>query len=142
MRYALKLVDEFRAKLLAGMRGCRASGLIARANFSCCGSCGHYELSEALAGKPKKTGYAFWHHQSEEGIPEGEVCIYFGNGTNDDAEVAKVGAIVAREMRIAGIFVRWDGTANHAVECWIGEQAFDEERKRIAKLKKEMAAAK
>ena len=37
----------------------------ARVNFSCCGSCGHYELANPDSGKPKPN-YAFFHEQEND----------------------------------------------------------------------------
>lgn len=120
MQYSItdEEVSSFRAKLSIGLANCRKAGLLARANFSCCGTCGHYELSEKLGEKDAKThGYAFWHGQSEEGIEDGSVCIYFGGRETVKAQIA-AGQIVADSMRSAGLLVFWPGDAGHAVQCY------------------------
>jgi len=106
---------KFKTKLTAAFKLMRKEGLIARQNFSCCGSCGSVEMSTALATKKneEKIGYCFYHRQDADALYRGSVYLAFGacdeDAVGDDADV-KVGAIVALACLKADLKVTWNGS--------------------------------
>jgi hypothetical protein len=54
-----------RQRLQAAFRRLRREGYAARMNFSCCGTCGSYELSQEVT-KRRLAGYVFWHRQAND----------------------------------------------------------------------------
>jgi len=95
--------------------------ILARANFSCCQSCGGYELA-TLASEQNKAGWIFWHQQSEDGLRKtGNVHLYFAGADECDkppknAKSSREVAIIAyREFLRAGIDVEWSGEESNAI---------------------------
>ena len=95
--------------------GLEADGIVARHDFSCCGSCGAAEILDvmenvAAGGRPVR-GYTFYHAQDTEGAVDG-YGLYLNYGTADDDEAAAVA--VARDVVAAlehqGLAPRWDGS--------------------------------
>ena len=89
----------------------RTTGLVCRSNFTCCGTCGAYEITE-MAGKRDNTrGYAFWHRQDETGLRAGgDLYLRFGAfdwSSKTSEEVAQ--QIVDELRREPSIQVEWNG---------------------------------
>lgn len=107
----------------------RRRGFIARANFSCCGGCGHAELSQVVAEK-EKVGHVFWHCQDEDRLRdaergreswEKEAGLHLRFDANEGLRAitaAEAGEAVAQEAMLAGLEVDWNGDPNIAV--WVG----------------------
>lgn len=95
--------------------------ILARANFSCCQSCGGYELA-TIAEEQNKAGWVFWHQQSEDGLRRtGNVHVYFAGADECDKppknakssnEIAK---IAYREFLRVGLDVEWSGEESNAI---------------------------
>ncbi|CAL1692936.1 hypothetical protein MMB232_03119 [Brevundimonas subvibrioides] len=89
-------------RLDAAFAALEADGVIARQNFSCCGSCGSHEIWDEIdqardAGRPAH-GYAFYHMQDTDAAVEGH-GLYLGYGAEDGhpgGAVAVGHAIVSR----------------------------------------------
>jgi hypothetical protein len=54
-------MKSHRRQVLDAFKTIRSADVRARANFMCCQTCGHGELSRAYPDKP----YVFWHRQDE-----------------------------------------------------------------------------
>lgn len=92
----------------AAFKTTRGTGVIARMSFSCCQSCGGFELSQKYPGKP----YVFYHRQSADAWKrpindKNRLHVYFN----------KLSAARALEaaLKLEGIAVDWDGTDQKAV---------------------------
>lgn len=60
----------------------RAAGVDARENFSCCGSCGHYELNSQPRESAPAPGYVFFNEQTTENLVD-RGSVWFGYGSLD-----------------------------------------------------------
>jgi hypothetical protein len=90
-------------------------GIIARQNFSCCGTCGSSEIWDEIKaleeGGGKAYGYAFYHVQDTERAVEGD-GVYLNYGACEEGEepaIATARAIVA-ELERHGLTTNWNGT--------------------------------
>lgn len=59
-------------------------GVVARENFTCCGTCGAAEIDDERDDSRTWRGYVFYHQQDAEAIPEGR-STYVGYGVFLDA---------------------------------------------------------
>jgi hypothetical protein len=121
---------ELKEKLKAAFKELRGNGFLARCNFSCCQTCGSYDLSEKakeIAEKKniRKRGYAFWHKQDEDRLWEhGSVHIAFSTFTKEDEGFNSdlSDADVAKEIILAlvkqGIRCEWNGDINCRIEAF------------------------
>ncbi len=113
-------------KLNHAFRQMRHAGLVARQNFSCCGSCGGYELTEAIVAMPVKKrakvkGVCFYHRQDAERLNRGE-DLYLGYGPVSSTELGQigleavqVGRLVVRCLELAGLAYEWNGEASQRI---------------------------
>lgn len=89
-------------------------GLICRQHFTCCATCGSFEMQDelaaALAGGRGVRGYAFYHAQDTESAVDG-YGLYLSYGAVAPGEAAALG--VADEIIVAlqqaGLQTRWNG---------------------------------
>ncbi len=107
-------------RLDAAFAALEADGVIARQNFSCCGTCGSTEIWDEIqaaqdAGLPAR-GYAFFHVQDTERAVEGE-GVYLGYGACDDGEAAalEIGRDIVAELESHGLRTNWDGSWDHRI---------------------------
>lgn len=102
-------------KLDQAFENLEASGVIARQNFTCCGTCGvaeiEDEIQQALSAGRKATGYAFYHAQDTESAAEGH-GVHLNYGSVEDSEQAAlaVGHSIMDALRACGLSPAWDGT--------------------------------
>ncbi|MEH6698729.1 MAG: hypothetical protein V7672_08520 [Brevundimonas sp.] len=101
-------------RLDAAFAALEASGVIARQNFTCCGTCGAYEIGGELEdarsqGRPAR-GYAFYHQQDTERGIEGE-GLYLNYGACEEGEDAAVaiGHEIVAALKAKGLSPDWDG---------------------------------
>jgi len=104
----------------------RKAGLVARQNFSCCGSCAGYELTTDIVAMPDKKrakvkGVCFYHQQDADRLRAGR-DLYLGYGPVDSKEhgqigleTVQVGALVVKCLAEAGLAYEWDGTASQRI---------------------------
>jgi hypothetical protein len=93
----------------------QASGIVARQNFWCCGTCGLAaigdEIEQARVSGLDVRGYTFYHEQDTEAAIDGR-GIYLYYGSVDDGERHALG--IAREIQEIlhrhGLATEWDGT--------------------------------
>ena len=96
-----------------------AEGVVARQNFTCCSTCGHYEIGDEIAGAEDEgrevAGYAFYHMQDTQRAAEGG-GIYVRYGSNEGGpEPAAVGRRIVAAVEAAGLKAEWDGSPNTCV---------------------------
>jgi hypothetical protein len=114
------------AELFDSLRKCELFGkkLTARMNFSCCSSCGGYELASEL---PPKSPVVFYHHQDDESFEDGvltrPLMLRFGATHKNGSDVvvtpnedAAVGHLVAAVAMAQGLSVSWGGNPHKCVE--------------------------
>ena len=54
-------------------------GILGRSNFTCCGTCGNYEIVDERDSSRTWYGYVFYHQQDAEAIPQGR-GVFLGYG--------------------------------------------------------------
>lgn len=92
-----------------------ADGVIARQNFTCCGTCGVAEIGDEIdavleAGQPAR-GYTFYHMQDTERAAEGE-GLYLNYGACEEGEAAALAIAqdIVTQLTAHGLSVEWDGS--------------------------------
>lgn len=117
-----------REKLTEAFKLLRKEGLIAKQNFSCCGSCGTYEIGEQAKIKAKKVGkfpkgYVMYNRQSTEGIETfGSVNLSYGAfySRNDIRRKEcftdlEIGRLIEAKMKEVGLKTEWNGDVHKCV---------------------------
>ncbi len=94
----------------------RRRGVYARANFLCCGGCGHCKASET-ALEHGLVGYVFWHKQDEARFTDGRAGVHIKFGAVSDVTTSEIGEMLAEEAVHAGLNVSWNGDPTTCV--WI-----------------------
>ncbi len=109
------------------------TGIVARQNFSDCGTCGVAEIADEMeeahkAGK-RVRGYVFFHEQDTESAIDG--AFYLSYGARDAGERAQlaIGREVATALGKAGLTVEWNGKLDER----IGVGSFDWKKRRFSK---------
>lgn len=109
-----RLTDAF-AELEVG-------GIIARMNYACCGTCGHYEIATierpAWSGATPATGYVFFHQQAGERIADGDVYLGHAAFTDGLDEAAATAVELGNGRRIVEVL-----TAHGLSASWTGSMA-------------------
>jgi hypothetical protein len=100
-----ELLDSER--LLAAFRDLDLDGVVARADFTCCQSCGMTEIADEAPAP--SGGYVFCHRQDVDAAARGE-GLFLSYGTlADDVDAAEIGRRVVKALRSRGLTVDWDG---------------------------------
>lgn len=95
------------------------TGIVMRADYMCCQSCGH----AGLAGEKQ---YAFYHAQDTESAGRtGQLYVAFGCEDEDDDSIRATGEAVASALREVGCEVEWDGTPNRRIVVSVNPVSFD-----------------
>ncbi len=103
-------------RLHATMQQLENNGVVAREDFTCCGTCGTaeigYEIETYNEGDKTATGYTFFHQQDTESAVGG-YGLYLNYGTADkdgtDDDSIKIGHEIAKTFKDNGFEVDWDG---------------------------------
>jgi hypothetical protein len=95
-------------------------GIVARQNFTCCSTCGHYEIGDEIKQAKKKrrpvSGYAFYHMQDTESAVEGGgIYIKYDTLANDEEKKKAVGRKIVEALEEAELETEWDGDPNTAI---------------------------
>lgn len=122
-------VAEGKKKLTKAFKNMRKHGLIARMNFSCCQSCGGYDLATRLdeSKNAEKLGYAFYHHQDNASICEnGDLYIAYSakdikNKNAQEEANLKVALIVKTSLEEEGLDVEWNGSTDMRIKVMLIE---------------------
>lgn len=85
-------------------RQLRKEGIVAKQNFTCCNTCGMYEMGENHPGKD----YVFYHAQATSDLQD-EGFVYLNFGTVHAAQ--RLADLAAK----AGLKVTWNGSEDRKV---------------------------
>ncbi|MEW2358246.1 hypothetical protein [Spirillospora sp. NPDC029432] len=98
-------------RLLAAFRDLDVAGIVARADFTCCQSCGTSGIAGAVPGGAAARGYVFCHRQDVDAAARGEgLFLSYGTfGDDADAGAAEIGERAVAALRGRGLAVEWDG---------------------------------
>lgn len=111
-------------RLDAAFEELERQGIVARQNFTCCSTCGHYEIGDEIrdAKKQRKkrsapvSGYAFYHMQDTESAVEGGgIYIKYDTLKDDREKKIAVGQKIVEVLEAAGLRTEWDGDPNTGV---------------------------
>ncbi len=96
--------------------------LLAKQNFSCCQSCGGYEITgiavELVKSGAQVDGCVFYHEQDADSLKRGEdFYLAYGNMSSTEfgmigLPTEEVGKIVVDCLAVAGVPHEWDGSAD------------------------------
>lgn len=95
-----------------------ARGIVARQDFTCCGTCGAAEINDEFSALPGARGYTFFHTQSTEHAIDGlGIALSYGaaGAEASDADHVEVGREVAEALRAAGLRVDWSGALSMCI---------------------------
>ncbi len=95
-------------RLLFAFETLDANGVVARANFTCCATCGHSEIG--AEAEDHHRGYVFFHEQDTENAAEGG-GLYLAFGAFHDGDTTAIGREVVAALHAVDLPTRWDGTA-------------------------------
>jgi hypothetical protein len=89
------------------------SGIVARQNFSDCGTCGAAEIADEMeaarkAGK-RVRGYTFFHEQDAEGAVDGSLYLSYGALAEAEAAQLAIAREVVAALKHAGLDADWNG---------------------------------
>ncbi|HUD94656.1 DUF6891 domain-containing protein [Sphingobium sp.] len=107
-------------RLDAAFVALEAEGVIARQNFTCCGTCGASEIWDEIeaaqkAGEPAD-GYAFFHMQDTESAIEGHgLCLNYGACEEGDEAAIAIGQRIVDQLEAHGLAVDWDGSLGQRI---------------------------
>lgn len=95
--------------------------IVARMNFTCCGTCGHSEIEmERDESLPDATGYVFFHGQDADSLGAAPTTLYLRYGTFEEPEVA--GDYGPLELKVAraieSSLVRHGFTIEPVTDSW------------------------
>ena len=112
-------IEDDHGRLLRAYAELEAKGIVCEENFTCCQSCGHYEIKKR---RPEDWGYLFFHEQigggdlylahglfDFEGLPEKEA----------DLRDELLAATAVEAFRSAGLTVDWDGSSGQRIHLHI-----------------------
>ena len=95
--------------------------IVARQNFTCCGSCGATEIGIEIEefeayGRPAR-GYVVFHQQdTESAIETGHLYLSYGASRNTaDGVILEVGQEIVDTLKSVGLKVHWDGKLEHRI---------------------------
>jgi hypothetical protein len=101
-------------RLDAAFAALEEEGIVARQNFTCCGTCGASEIWDEIEAAQNEgvavEGYAFFHMQDTESAVEGH-GLYLNYGAcaqGEDAAVA-IGHRIVAALEAQGLATDWDG---------------------------------
>lgn len=123
-------IKDTKLKIAKAFRSLRKKGVLARTNFSCCTTCGNFEMDRdatALAedGEPI-IGYAFYHGQDNDNLNEGGGCHigydYCGTPAKDletsDRRTIEIGKLVFSALTAVGLKCDWNGNPSVKVAVY------------------------
>lgn len=108
-------------KLSAVFHKLSAQGIVALENAGYTQSDGYDDFIEAYSNHTKRSsivGYCFYHGQDmERAVRGGGLSLAFGPASprNEESEGPKVGTLIVKELKNAGLRVSWDGTFKNRI---------------------------
>jgi hypothetical protein len=89
------------------------SGIVARQNFSDCGTCGAAEIEDEMQAARKQgrkvRGYVFFHEQDAEGAVDGSLYLSYGARADDQSAHLAIAREVVDVLKRAGLDANWNG---------------------------------
>lgn len=110
-------------RLKAALDTLETEGIVARENFTCCGTCGAAEIGAEIEDFAAETGrhakgYVFFHQQDTENAVDGH-GLHFNYGTAEEdwteAKSLAIGQRLFDALKSVGLTPDWDGTIDHRV---------------------------
>ncbi|XVS64614.1 DUF6891 domain-containing protein [Actinosynnema sp. CA-299493] len=110
-------------RLFAAFDALDRGGIVARADFTCCQTCGHAEIGDE-AGEGAR-GYVFFHRQdTESAVAGGGVWLAYGSfgdpaglePVDHAAADEAVGREVVAALTASGLPVEWNGSARTRIQ--------------------------
>lgn len=107
-------------RLDAAFAALEIQGVVARQNFSCCGTCGASEIWDEIAAFEKAggraRGYAFYHVQDTDSAVQGH-GLYLNYGAVEEGEAAALSVAheIVADLEAHGLTTRWDGSWNQRI---------------------------
>jgi hypothetical protein len=97
----------------------RAS-IVARQNFPCCSTCGHYEIwDEIKQARAEHTveGYVFYHMQdTESAVAGGGLFLAYGAVEEGEGALIAVGRKIVLALERAGMRTEWNGKGDTRIQ--------------------------
>tara|TARA_R100000365_G_C2747802_1_gene78108 strand:+ start:3556 stop:4251 length:696 start_codon:yes stop_codon:yes gene_type:complete len=95
--------------------------IVARQNFTCCGTCGASEIGIEIEdfesfGRAAR-GYVFFHQQdTESAVETGNLYLSYGAANNNaDVVFLDIGQEIHDTLKAVGLNVHWDGQLEHRI---------------------------
>jgi len=124
--------DTVKTQLTKAFQTLRKQGFIARQNFSCCGSCAGYELTDMASDRKDKgvevKGAVFYHRQDAEvfGSRSRSTMLNIRFSPLDSTKHGLIGlsqevigdAVVAA-LKEQGLSVRWSGLGSETIKVQV-----------------------
>lgn len=113
-----------REKVKLAFQELSKQGLIAKMNFSCCNTCGNYEITTSHVNNPKlrnKKGYVFYHRQSHNSFKESGNCylnygaFYSGDDSFESTKTKEIGELIFQALKNQDLPVIWDKDPNNKI---------------------------
>ncbi|TDV46270.1 DUF6891 domain-containing protein [Actinophytocola oryzae] len=100
-------------RVLNALDSLSAKGIVARANFTCCATCGAAEIG--IEAKDGDRGYVFFHQQDTESAAVGG-GLYLSYGTFDDeTDAAAIAEEIVAALTTAGATTVWNGDVDRRI---------------------------
>jgi hypothetical protein len=95
-------------------------GIVARQNFSDCGTCGAAEIGDEIDATRKKgrevRGYVFYHMQDTESAAEGYgLYLNYGSVGPDEKAALKIAAEAVESLKRQGLETNWNGSIRQRI---------------------------
>ncbi|MDQ4087569.1 MAG: hypothetical protein M3177_06125 [Pseudomonadota bacterium] len=102
-------------RLDAAFAALERGGIVARQNFTCCGTCGSYEIWDEIKafqeGGRRAYGYVFYHMQdTEAAVDGGGLFLNYGACEEGEEPAIATGRAIVAELERHGLQTDWDGS--------------------------------
>jgi hypothetical protein len=97
-------------RLHAAFTELERDGIVAREDFTCCGTCGAAEIGDEMLRHGAARGYTFFHEQgTEAAVENGGLYLSYGASVAGEENGVAVGREVEATLRRHGLTTRWSG---------------------------------
>ena len=108
-------------RLEAAFDQLEATGILARHNYSCCGTCGAAEiwdeLQAALDQGRAVRGYTFYHEQDTEAAVDGDgIFLNYGSAEDSKPAIKAMAEEIIAALRTHGLEVEWAGSLDKRIQ--------------------------
>lgn len=100
-------------RLDAALAALEQGGIVARQNFTCCGTCGSYEIWDEIEafeqGGKRAYGYVFYHMQDTEAAVDGSgLFLNYGACEEGEEPAIATGRAIVTQLEQHGLKTDWD----------------------------------